>query len=195
MIDTASRLARIEELERAIEAARRRVREASGGGSLTKLERKIRALEGHVAGLERRAARGRAFPQVKNPVAAAFALLSVIALVVGALWSARLVQAPLVWVEDRCRVTSYDDDVPVATPHERPSAHFSAAGAAVGTTVRCWIPNEPIGDGLGLLVAPARPTLSPSEKVKKLPFLLLVEGLAVLAFTCWIAFAKPSEDG
>lgn len=189
-------LARIVEVERDLVEARARAgRDKRERDELT---RRVRGLANHVKGLERRAKRrGRraGSPVVKNVVAAILTLIGLFAALTGGTLQVRLLLRKVHWVETTCAVTSYDDDGTLAIPSLPHAGRFAVSSdLPLGSRIPCFVPDRPLIEALGRTTPPPEGEISAREKIRKTYMLLMIEGLAAIAFLSWISIRKPAED-
>ena len=75
--------------------------------------------------------------------------------------------------------TSSTPTTPIGTPTDRP--------------VPCWIPHDPVGDGLGRLRRPASTRLSLADKLRGLFSTMMLLGLGSAGGVGWLSIRKPAE--
>lgn len=185
---------RIAELEAALAEARRRRHDAPG--ALAAARARAKKLKKEASELERAVTRRRraahAPVRVRNGAALLVALVGLAAFAAGLALQVRVVKAPLVWLETTCRVT-VEDEGTFAYPTARPSGSFRTSGRS-GERVPCWIPDDPVGDGLGTLARPAEAALSRNEKLRALFSAMMLLGLGGAGSVAWLSIVKPAES-
>ncbi|HQY64215.1 MAG: hypothetical protein IPF92_13135 [Myxococcales bacterium] len=184
---------RIAELEASLSEARRRAHDgprvlAATRGRVKKLQKEASELERAVT---RRRRAAHAPVRVQNGAALLLALLGIAAFGVGLALQVRVVRAPLTWVETTCRVV--DDETTLAYPAARPSSSFRTSGPPTDRPVPCWIPHDPVGDGLGRLRRPASTRLSLADKLRGLFSTMMLLGLGSAGGVGWLSIRKPAE--
>lgn len=185
---------RIAELETALAEARRRKKAAPK--DLTAHHNRSKKLQKQATELERAVTRRRRAVfvplRVRNGAALGIALVGLLSFGVGFTLQARIARAPLVWVESTCRVI--EGDPTFAYSDLRPNSSFHVSVAASGTPVPCWIPDDPVGDGLGTLARPASTKLSLAEKLRSLFGAMMLLGLGSAGGVAWLSIIEPAKE-
>ncbi len=193
----AERHARIAALEEELRDARARAvhapkARAGAEARLANVTKQVAALEERLA---RKAKARRAPVRIKNGTAAATALAGAVVALVGVGLQIRVLATPLVWVKTACTIVDGGDNPDHAAPELRTSASFVTLHLPPpGTTIPCWVPDDPLGDGLGRTRAPAEERLGWTDKLRRLYFALLFGGLGALGLGASMATEPPVKD-
>ena len=185
---------RIAALEAELAEARRRRHDApralaAARARVQKLKKEAGELE---RGVTRRRRSAHAPVRIRNSAALLFSLVGLAAFAAGLALQVRVASAPLVWLETTCRV-SVEDENTFAYPAARASGSFRTSGPAADRAP-CWIPDDPVGDGLGTRTRPASTRMSLVEKLRALYSAMMLVGLGGAGSMGWLAILTPAES-